>query len=572
MVPSPPDFGSIQVGQSTYAGQNLIAINALAPIPCANGALTCGGPLTITSFATGLSDYQVVSLTSERYCTNPPLTIPAGNYGCTFEIIFTPGAAGNRNTTLSINSNDPMGPTVIPLFGTGLALPLGNVSVTQLNFGNSAIGVASLPLSLTVQNIGQTNLSVSSVSAPTPFSVASNNCPSSLAPNAECTISVSFTPPAAGPFAGTVTITDNDSFGAQQTVALSGTGAAGPSLRLSPTSINFGNQVINTTSTAQTITLASTGDTAINLPANALSARGDYIVQDTTCGSSLAPNTTCVINVQFKPTVSFYDPGILLITDNAPGNPQPVNLIGTGTTSLANPTITLASSANPTAQNVPVTFTATVTGTSGQPTPTGTVSFYDAYGTIGTATLNSNGQASVTTSLVFGNYYVNASYGGNSNYNSVSSAVLAEVVYATSNNATTTALISSVNPSAFGQTLVFTATVTPTGSGSQPAPTGTVVFLDGTTTIGTAALNGAGQALLETSSLSIGSHNISAMYAGSAIYSGSTSSTLSQVVSAATGTATITGLASSANPASSGQPVVFTATVSGAGGTPTAGP
>ena len=56
------------------------------------------------------------------------------------------------------------------------------------------------------------------------------------------------------------------------------------------------------------------------------------------------------------------------------------------------------------------------------------------------------------------------------------------------------------------------------------------------------------------------------MYAGSTIYNGSTSSTLVQVVNAATGTATTTSLAPSANPASSsGQPVVFTATVSGAG-------
>ncbi len=568
-VPQPQDFGSIQVGQSSYPEQNLIAINAQAPIPCAGGATTCGGPLTISSFATGLSDYQVVSLTSEPYCTNPPLTIPAGNYGCTFEILFSPSAVGNRNTTLSINSNDPMGPTIIPLFGTGLALPLGNVSATQLNFGSSAIGVASLPMSFTLLNVGQTNLSVSSVTATAPFSVASNGCPSSLAPNAACTISAAFTPPTAGPFTGTLTITDNDTFDAQQTVALSGTGATGPYLRLSTTSINFGNQLVNTASDAQTVTLANTGDTTISFPTNALSARGDYILQDTSCGSSLAPRATCVINLQFKPVVDFSDPGILLVTDSAPGSPQAVDLMGSGTTSASNPTITLTSSANPTAQGLPVTFTATVAGTNGQPVPTGTVSFYDAYGTIGTMPLNSNGQASVTTTLVVGTYFVNAIYNGSSNYNSVSSSVLTETVYATSNNATATALISSTNPSAFGQTVVFTAAVTPTGSGSQPSPTGNVMFLDGTTTIGMAALNGAAQALLQTSSLSLGSHNLSAMYAGSAIYNGSTSSTLVQVVNAATGTATTTSLAPSANPASSGQPVVFTATVSGAGGTPT---
>jgi hypothetical protein len=506
-VPSPQDFGSVQMGQSTYPGQNLFSVNAQAPIPCAGGALTCGGPLTISSFATGLSDYQIVSLTSEPYCTNPPLTIPAGDYGCTFEILFSPIAVGNRNTTLSINSNDPMGPTVIPLFGTGLGLPLGNVSATQLNFGNCAIGVSCLPLSFTLQNVGQTNLSVSSVTATTPFSIAANDCPASLAPNALCTISASFAPPSAGAFAGTLTITDNDYYGSQQTVALAGTGATGPSLRLSPTGMNFGNQLVNTDSTAQTLTLANTGDTTINLPANALSARGDYSVRDTTCGSSLAPNTTCVANLQFKPTVDFPDPGILLITDNAPGSPQPVDLEGGGTTFGGTPTITLAASPNPSASGVPVTFTATVSPPSGGlPVPTGTVTVYGFSGSLGTGTLNSNGQASVTTSsLSTGNNTINATYNGSTTYSSVTSSVLTEVVNATSNNGTTTALISSANPSTFGQSLVFTATITPTGTGGGSlSPAGSVVFLDGTTTIGMAPLNGASQALLYMPSLSVG--------------------------------------------------------------------
>jgi len=568
-VPMPQDFGSVQVGQSSYPEQNLIAISALYPIPCANGASTCGGPLTISSFATGLPDYTVVSLNSEGYCTNPPLTIPAGNYGCTFEIVFSPTAAGARNTTLSINSNDPMGPTVIPLFGSGIALPIGNLSITQLNFGNSAIGVTSLPMSFTLQNTGQMNLSVSSVNASGPFSIAADNCPASLAPNALCTIAVSFSPPSAGPFTGSVTITDNDYYGSQQTVALSGTGATGPYLRVTPTSIYFGNQGLNTASPAQTVTLANTGDTTITFPANAWHTGGDYPIQDTTCGSSLAPSTTCVINLQFKPSVSYPDPGILLITDNASGSPQAVDLTGVGTTTAdGTPTITLTSSPNPSAIGVPVILSATVSPPAGNlPTPTGTVTFYSVFSLLGTGTLNSHGQASASTSVLpTGTQYINAQYNGDNNYTSATSAVLDQVVNQASNNTTTTALVSSVNPSTFGQTVVLTATVT---GGGGPAPAGNVMFVDGTTPIGTVALNGASEALLETPSLSVGSHSISAMYAGSGVYSASTSSSLNQNVNSGTGTATTTSLATSANPASAGQPVVFTATVSGVGGTPT---
>ena len=568
-VPAPQDFGSIQVGQSSYAGQNLLSIATKSPIPCAAGAPTCGGPLTISSFATGLPDYTVVTQNSQPYCTNPPLTIPSGGYGCTFQIIFSPTASGNRNTTLAINSNDPMGPTIVPLFGSGLALPLGNLSATQLNFGPSAIGVASPPLSVTLQNIGEANLSVAGAIASANFSVASNNCPATLAPNATCIIGVSFTPPSAGPFTGTLTISDNGYYGAQQTVVLNGTGATGPLLRLSSTSFNFGTQAINTLSAAQTLTLTNTGDTVITFPTGALRISGDFRIQNTSCGSALALGASCIVNLQFNPSVTYYDTASLILTDNARGNPQEVVLAGTGTTADGTPTVTLTSSANPAASGLPVTFTATVAGASaGLPVPTGTVTFSDSFNSLGTATLNSSGQASITTSaLLTGNHFVNARYSGSSVYASASSSVLTEVVNAASNTPTTTTVASSVNPSAYGQTVVFTATITGTG-GNSPTPTGNVIFLDGTTTIGTVPLNGAAQALLASGSLSIGSHTITAMYVGNANYAASTSAVVTQNVAASAGVATTTSLVSSANPSSSGQVVVYTASVAGTGGNP----
>ena len=152
----------------------------------------------------------------------------------------------------------------MPLFGTGLSLPLGTLSASVLNFGPSAIGLASPPLSVTLQNIGVSNLSVSNVSATANFTVASNTCTGApLAPNASCTIGVSFSPTSAGPVNGTLTITDNDFYSGQQTVALTGTGATGALLRINPNSINFGNQGFKTSSPQQTITIANTGSTAV---------------------------------------------------------------------------------------------------------------------------------------------------------------------------------------------------------------------------------------------------------------------------------------------------------------------
>jgi Bacterial Ig-like domain (group 3)/Lactonase, 7-bladed beta-propeller len=122
--------------------------------------------------------------------------------------------------------------------------------------------------------------------------------------------------------------------------------------------------------------------------------------------------------------------------------------------------------------------------------------------------------------------------------------------------ATTSALSSSLNPSSWGQSVPFTATVTPQ-SGST-TPTGTVTFKDGGVTIGSVSLDNSGQANFSTSSLTAGSHSITAIYGGDTTYATSTSPAVAQTVSKA---ATTTTLDSSPNPSTVGQTVNFVASV-----------
>ena len=84
-------------------------------------------------------------------------------------------------------------------------------------------------------------------------------------------------------------------------------------------------------------------------------------------------------------------------------------------------------------------------------------------------------------------------------------------------------VVSSANPSVFGQSVTFTATVTANAPGSG-TPTGTVTFMDGSTTLGTGTLNGSGVATFSTSGLSVGSHSITAVYGGDTDFTTSTSS------------------------------------------------
>lgn len=125
---------------------------------------------------------------------------------------------------------------------------------------------------------------------------------------------------------------------------------------------------------------------------------------------------------------------------------------------------------------------------------------------------------------------------------------------ASSSGSTTTALVASSNPAAFGQSVTFTATVT------GNSPTGTVQFLDGATSLGTPVTLTAGTAALTTSSLAVGPHSITAVYNGDSSNPGSTSSAVSEVISLNSSAIT---LVSSLNPAIAGQAVTFTGTVTG---------
>jgi hypothetical protein len=225
-------------------------------------------------------------------------------------------------------------------------------------------------------------------------------------------------------------------------------------------------------------------------------------------------------------------------------------------------TTALQSSLNPSAFGQSVTFTATVTPTSGNGTPTGTVTFMDGSSTLGSGALNSSGQATYSTSSpAVGTHSITAVYGGDSNYTGSTSPALSQVV---SQASTSTSVTSSANPSTFGQSVTFTATVRWSG---PVTPTGSVTFVDGGTTLGTSPLNGNGQATYTTSSLAVGTHSITASYGGDSNFSGSSSPALSQVVSKIS---TTTSLQSSLNPSRFGQSVTFTATITWSGpGTPT---
>jgi hypothetical protein len=188
----------------------------------------------------------------------------------------------------------------------------------------------------------------------------------------------------------------------------------------------------------------------------------------------------------------------------------------------AGSTTTLASSLNPSTYGAEVTFTATVapSGAGGPSGPTGQVTFMDGSTTLETDELVGGTTTYSTSTLEGGAHHITAVYSGDSNYNGSTSPVLVQTVKPAS---TTVKLVSSKNPSTSGESVKFTATVTPS------VATGTVTFLNGDSTLGTGTI-ASGKASYSTTTLPVGSNSITAVYSGDDNYAGSTSPVLKQTV------------------------------------------
>jgi hypothetical protein len=200
----------------------------------------------------------------------------------------------------------------------------------------------------------------------------------------------------------------------------------------------------------------------------------------------------------------------------------------TQTVNQAATTTAVTSSAAPSVVGQSVTFTATVSaGAPGSGTPSGNVTFKDGSTVLGTGSVNGSGIATLSVSnLSLGSHSITAIYAGGSNFTTSTSSAFNQTV---NKDSTTAAVVSSVEPVAFSLSVIFTATVSANAPGSG-TPTGTVTFKDGSATLGSASLNGSGQAILSTSILALGSHSITVVYGGDSNFTGSTSSVLNESV------------------------------------------
>ncbi len=212
---------------------------------------------------------------------------------------------------------------------------------------------------------------------------------------------------------------------------------------------------------------------------------------------------------------------------------------------------TVTSSTSPSVFGAPVTFTATVTRAGG-PVNVGSVQFAVGSTPLGAVPVAGDGTAALTTSaLSAGAHTISATFSGTAELARSTKSVDQVVGQA----ASSTLLAGTPNPSTFGQSVTFTATVASAGS---PFGAGTVQFSAGSTVLcASVDVDGTGTATCDTMALPGGTQAITAAFSGTDDVTGS-SKEVDQVVNPVDTTTILTG----SSPSALGDPTTFTATVS----------
>jgi phospholipase C len=277
-----------------------------------NGTAT---PLTVSNI-TATGDFSPSSK-----CTSSK--IPVGGK-CQINVYFTPTTTGTRTGTLTITDSDVTSPQTVSLTGTGSNVGL-SVLYPGIKFLPQALGTTARSQSVTLTNYGSTPLTISGISTVGESGTypQTNNCGSSLAAGANCTIRVGFSPIVSGTAPGTLMIADDDP-ASPQTIRLLGKGTA---VGLTPFSLTFGSQGVGTTSAPQNVKLTNHGSAMLTFAS--ITASGDF-AETNTCLGGIAGGTSCTISVTFTPSTTGTRTGLITISDSDGESPQTIKLTGTG--------------------------------------------------------------------------------------------------------------------------------------------------------------------------------------------------------------------------------------------------
>jgi len=267
-----------------------------------SGRVILNAPSATTTTVTFTASDPAISIST--------VTIPAGAVSQDFQ--FSVGSGLNRQRVFTIQAQTGTATATAFDYWSSVPLPVIEFEPTGLVFMGVVVGATSGPQALTLKNIGWQPLTISGITTGLWFS-ETDNCGSSLAPGASCTIKVTFTSPFAGAATGALSVFDNVA-GVSQSVALEGFSVS--PLQISPCCLNF-SQVLGGTSSAQTINLSNVGTVPIQV--SNVVPTADFSAMNG-C-STIAVGGTCQINVTFTPSAPGATIGIVTLNTNVPSTP-----------------------------------------------------------------------------------------------------------------------------------------------------------------------------------------------------------------------------------------------------------
>lgn len=343
-------------GANTNSSAATLTVTAPTPLILLSGVPANFAPQTINT----TSPAQVVTLTNGgtanltlnvptstgpfAFTTNcpflTPLVPPGGS--CTFTVTFTPIVIGAATGTIDFSSNAPSSPTSIPLSGIGSAVAVPGVVITPvpptpLTFAPQTVATTSDAQTILVANTGAADLLIGSIAittgatdfarVPTLSDSLPPDCVAILPANQQCSISITFTPRAVGSSTGNVQVVTNATPRIYN-VPLVGSGL-GTTVGLLSVSdaINFGDQIIGTSSTAQTVFISNVGNGFVFV--NSVGVAGPNAADFQSAGicGGLVPGASCAVSVSFNPATIGPKTAQLAIGSDAQ-NAATVNAIG----------------------------------------------------------------------------------------------------------------------------------------------------------------------------------------------------------------------------------------------------
>jgi len=330
--------------------------------------------MTVTNSGTTSATVSGVTVTGDFSQTNNCTSIAVGG-SCSVTVTFKPTASGTRTGTLTVTSNANNSPTTASLSGSAIGSttniaagqpasassannPYVAANLTdpdpstywesangsfpqwaQVDLGqNYSIGqvILKLPPS-TAWGARTETLSLLGSTDGSNFSTIVGSAGYTFDPNANNnTVTITFNATTARYVR--VNITANTGWSAGQlsdfeVFPAAGGGSSSATLSVAPASLTFASQALNTTSSAQTVTVNNTGTAAASV--SVIATSGDFS-QTNTCGTSIAAGASCTVSVKFTPVASGTRTGSLTIASNASNSPATVALTGTGAGTVSN--------------------------------------------------------------------------------------------------------------------------------------------------------------------------------------------------------------------------------------------